>query len=153
MTLEQRFHALAAVPEFRDMPNEARAALAASMREESYAAGETVIAAGDTADRVYVLCEGVLEVILEGRAGVVRQLERGALLGELAFFADAVRTATVRAASASVLLSLHFENFRAFLLGNPKSALILTGRIVRTLRNLEHELAALPTTEESRNQN
>ena len=144
MTLEQRFHALAAVPEFRDMPNEARAALAASMREEIYAAGETVIAAGDTADRVYVLCEGVLEVTQEGRAGVVRQLERGALLGELAFFADAVRTATVRAAGASVLLSLHFENFRAFLLSNPKSALILTGRIVRTLRNLEQDLAALP---------
>ncbi len=144
MTLEQRFHALAAVPEFRDLPTEARAALAASMREEAYAAGEVVIVTGDPADRVYVLCDGVLTVTQEGRSGVVRRLERGALLGELAFFADAVRTATVRAEGACVLLSLHFDNFRAFLLANPASALILAGRIVRTLRGLELTLAEPP---------
>lgn len=139
MTLEERLHALAAVAEFRELAAEARAALAAAMREEVYAAGETVIAAGEQADRVFVLCDGVLEVMLAGRAEVVRRLERGALLGELAFFADDVRTATVQAKTDCTLLSLPFENFRAFLLAHPEGTLILAARIVRTLRALEAE--------------
>lgn len=141
MTLEERLHALVVVPEFRDLPAEARVTLASAMREEFFAAGETVVAAGEAADRVFVLCDGLLEVTQAGRAGIVRRLERGALLGELAFFADEVRTATVRAATDGTLLSLPFENFRAFLLSYPEGALVLAGRIVRTLRALEAEIA------------
>jgi CRP-like cAMP-binding protein len=141
MTLEERLRALIEVPEFRDMAADSRAVLAAAMREEFFAAGETVIEAGEHADRVFVLCEGNLAVTLPGRTGVVRTLERGTLLGELAFFEDAVRTATVRAGIDSVLLSLPFENFRAFLIAHPGSALILAGRIVRVLRALEADVA------------
>jgi CRP/FNR family transcriptional regulator len=137
MTLEERLRALLAVPEFRDLAAPARAALAAAMRAETFAAGETVIAAGEPADRVFVLCLGSLEVTRDGRQGIVRRLEPGTLLGELAFFADEVRTATVRAATDCVLLSLPFENFRAFLLTHPEAALVLAGRIVRTLREVE----------------
>jgi CRP-like cAMP-binding protein len=142
MTLEERLWILSAVREFRGMPAEARATLAAAMREEVFASGEIVVAAGEHADRVFVLCDGVLEVTQIGRADAVRTLQRGALLGELAFFADEMRTATVCATTDATLLSLPFENFRAFLLAYPESALILTGRIVRTL--LDAELAASP---------
>lgn len=142
MTLEDRLHALALVPEFRDMAADDRAVLAAAMREEFFAAGETVVDAGERADRVFVLCDGRLDVTQPGREGVLRALERGALLGEIAFFADDVRTATVRAATDCALLSLPFENFRAFLLAHPESALTLAGRIVRTLRSLENEIAS-----------
>src|SRR5450631_1462849 len=118
MTLEERLHVLRGVPEFRELPADASATLAAAMREEFFAAGEVFIAAGEHADRVFVLCDGALEVTQDGRPGVVRRLERHALLGELAFFAGDVRTATVRAAVDCVLLSLSFESFRAFLLAH-----------------------------------
>ena len=142
MILADRLSALAAVPEFRDLAPALRSSLAAAMREEIFDAGETVMQAGEPADRVFVLCEGTLEVTQPGRAGVVRQLERGTLLGELAFFTDEVRTATVRAATHAVLLSLPFENFRAFLLAHPEGALRLAGRVVRALREAEAELIA-----------
>jgi CRP-like cAMP-binding protein len=142
MTLEERLHALSVAPEFRNIPAKAGAALAAAMREEHLAAGEIVLSEGERADRVFVLCEGVLELTQAGRLGVVRRLGRGALLGELAFFSDEVRTATVRAASDGILLSLPFENFRAFLLANPESLLIFAGRIVSMLRSTEAELVA-----------
>jgi CRP-like cAMP-binding protein len=141
MTLEERLRALVEVPEFRDLAADDRAVLAAAMREEFFAAGETVVEAGEHADRVFVLCTGQLMVTLPGRAGVVRMLERGSLLGELAFFENEVRTATVRAGADAVLLSLPFENFRAFLLAHPGSALVLAARIVRALRGLEAEMA------------
>ena len=142
MTLEERLRALAVVPEFRKMPAEASAALAAAMHEEHLAAGEIVVSEGERADRVFVLCQGELEVMQVGRLGIVRRLGAGALLGELAFFSDEVRTATVRVASDCVLLSLPFENFRAFLLANPQSLLIFAGRIVGVLRSTEAELVA-----------
>jgi CRP-like cAMP-binding protein len=142
MTLEGRYDALSAVPELREIPSQARAVLAASMREESFAAGEMVATAGDRADRVFVLCAGALEVTQEGRLGAIRRLEPGALLGEFAFFADGTRSASVRAAAPSTLLSLPFENFRAFLLRHPESLLTLTCRIVRTLLALERRLDA-----------
>ena len=141
MTLEQRFDALAAVPELNAISAQARATLAASMRQERFAAGEAVIATGDVADRVFVLCEGELEVTQQDRAEPLRQLRPGALLGELAFFADSPRTATVRAVEPSVLLSLPYENFRAFLLRHPESLFVLTRRIVQTLREVEASLA------------
>ncbi len=137
MTLEERYDALLAVLEFQDLPQDALSALAAGMREERFQPGETVVAAGETADRVFVLCAGALDVTQPGRDGVLRRLGPGTLLGELAFFADTVRTATVQAALPSTLLSLGFENFRAFLMRHPASLLVLTGRIVRTLREIE----------------
>jgi CRP-like cAMP-binding protein len=142
MTLDQRYNALAAVPELSRMPAEARATLAAGMRQEIFADGEAVIEAGDRADRVFVLCDGVLEVIQAGRAQPLRRLEAGALLGEVAFFTDRVRTATVRAVGTCVLLSLSYESFHAFLLSNPESLLALTQRIVRTLHEAEQALAS-----------
>ncbi len=141
MTLEQRCDALAAVPELAAIPARSRAALAAGMRQERYAAGETVVELGERADRVFVLCDGMLEVTQDGRAGPLRRLGGGALLGELAFFARGVRTATVRAVEPSVLLSLPYENFRAFLLRHPESLLALTGRTVAALREAEEALA------------
>jgi CRP-like cAMP-binding protein len=141
MTLEERLRALIQVAEFRDMAADDRAVLASAMHEEFFTAGETLVEAGEHADRVFVLCEGRLVVTLPERAGIVRMLEPGTLLGELAFFEDEVRTATVRADTDAVLLSLPFENFRAFLLAYPGSALILAGRIVRALRRLEAEVA------------
>ena len=141
MNLEERLRILASVPEFRGMPDAARATLAAALREERFAAGEVVIEAGEHADRVFILAAGLLEVTPPGREQTKRRLERGALLGELAFFASDLRTATVTAASDCVLLSLPYENFRSFLIANPESALVLTGRIVRTLREIEAELA------------
>ncbi len=141
MTLEERYRALTMVPELRGMEADARATLAAGMREEAFAAGEVVVAAGEQADRVFVLCGGTLEITQDGRAEIIRRLGPGTLLGELAFFADTARTATVRAADAATLLSLPFANFRAFLLRNPESLLVLAARLARTLLDLEAKVA------------
>jgi CRP/FNR family transcriptional regulator, cyclic AMP receptor protein len=144
MILDERVRVLALVPEFRDMGAGDRAVLAAAMHEESFAAGETVVDAGDLGDRVFVVAAGRLEVTQPPRVGVVRTLERGVLLGELSFFAGAVRTATVRAAADSLLLSLPFADFRGFLLAHPESTLVLAGRVVRALLALEAEIAGEP---------
>ena len=109
--------------------------MAAAMGEERFRAGETIIGAGEPADRVFVLAEGTADVVRDG--DVVRRLGRGALMGEIAFLIETVRTATVVAATECELLSLPFANFREFLLAHPRGALAVAARIARELVEAE----------------
>ncbi|MGD1037574.1 MAG: cyclic nucleotide-binding domain-containing protein [Roseiarcus sp.] len=141
MTGLHRPGCLMAVPEFRAIAPATRAELAAAMREERFAAGETVLTEGQFADRLFVLCEGVVEVVQSEMPGRRQRLGRGALLGELAFFTAESRTASVRAVTDCLLLSLAYPNFREFLLANPEAALRLAERLAHKLHALEAELA------------
>ena len=142
MTLEERMRSLMAVSEFRGLAPQACATLAAAMREENFATGETIVEAGDPADRILVLCKGEIEVSQPEMPGRRRQLARGALVGEIAFLASGVRTATLRAATDCALLSLPYPNFRDYLIAHPESALVLARGVVEKLLNAERELAA-----------
>jgi hypothetical protein len=90
-----------------------------------------------------VVHSGELSVTQAGREGVVQRLSRGALLGEVAFFENRLRTATVTATTPCSILSLEFERFRKFLLAHPDSALLIAARIARMLRNAEATLVEL----------
>jgi CRP-like cAMP-binding protein len=143
MTLDERLATLQMVPEFRQLAGPECTALASAMREEIYEKGEVVCVEGEVADRVFILHSGELSVTQAGREGVVQQLSRGALLGEVAFFDGSLRTATVTATTPSTILSLEFERFRKFLLAHPDSALIIAARIVHMLRHAETALVEL----------
>lgn len=141
MNLAERLAALMAAAEFSGAPPAARATLAAAMSVERFAAGATIVAEGERADRLYVLAEGEIEVTQAALPGRTQRLKRGALIGELAFFGDHLRTATLRAASPCALLSLPYPNFRAFLIAHPESALRLAERLAAKLGATEAELA------------
>lgn len=143
MTLDERLATLQMVPEFRQLVGPERTALASAMREETYEEGEVVCGEGEIADRVFVVHGGEFSVTQSGRDGVVQQLSRGALLGEVAFFDGSLRTATVTATTPSTILSLEFERFRKFLLAHPDSALVIAARIVHMLRHAETALVEL----------
>ena len=141
MNLSDRLSALMSVAEFQGVAPPQRATLAAAMREERFLAGATIVAEGEFADRLFVLCAGTVEISQRETPGRIQRLGRGALIGELAFFAHGARTATVSAATDCELLSLPFANFREFLLANPESALKLCERLARKLLATEAELA------------
>src|SRR4051812_29707291 len=82
---------------FAPLTSEAMAVLAAMMRPERFAAGETVCEMGERADCVYVVATGELTVTLPGRAMPVRHLGTGDILGEYGMFGRRERSSTVRA--------------------------------------------------------
>ncbi len=132
-----RLRALGACPVFARLPAEHLGVLAEMLGTERLAPGEVLFECGEAADRVFVVAAGSLGVFLPGRAEPVRALGPGELLGEYAMFANLVRTATVRAGSEAVLLSLDYRRFRAFLLRFPESALVLLGTAVERLVEAE----------------
>lgn len=146
MTLEERIGVIGAVQEIASLSRPALAAMAAAMSEERFRPGEAIVTAGDPADRVFVLAAGAAEVTRGGRS--VRQLARGALIGEIAFLVEGLRTATVSAVGECRVLSLPFTNYRELLLAHPRSALAVAARLAHELVEAEALLSRLHTGED-----
>jgi NTE family protein len=116
------------------------AALSGAMREEigalatsvSLATHEWLFREGDSADGVYVVRVGHLEVVgEEGEPQRINTLTRGAVLGELALLSDSPRSASVRALRDSELLRIDRDSFHSLLRREPELALSLT-RVLST---------------------
>ena len=122
---------------FARIPAGALGVLAEILATETLHAGEVLVERGEPSEHVYVVVSGRLSVRVPGRSEPVRQLEAGQLLGEYGMFAGQVRTATVLADEPSVLLSLDYERFRAFLHQFPEAMFVLLGTAVERLLEAE----------------
>jgi alkyl hydroperoxide reductase subunit AhpC len=81
----------------------------------SFAAGDTVVAEGDPADRFYVIAKGAVTITRTGPGGEEQKLAtlgRGQFFGEVGILADTRRTATVRAVGDVELLGLSWQQFQ-----------------------------------------
>jgi hypothetical protein len=81
-----------------------------------YAPGETILAPGDDADRLYIISDGMAIVTEHDEAGgekEVARLHKGQYFGEIALLIpDAKHTKTVRALSDVTVLAMDEETFR-----------------------------------------
>ena len=93
-------------------------AIAERAERLSYAAGETIIAEGDAADRFFVITAGEVGISRrspEGDEVKLAKLGRGQFFGEVGILAETRRTATVRALGEVQLVALTWEEFQATL--------------------------------------
>ncbi|HEU5204198.1 MAG TPA: MFS transporter [Candidatus Limnocylindrales bacterium] len=93
--------------------------LAASLRRESYPAGQLVLRQGDRGDRYFLLANGAVRIEIDGR--LVQTLGPGDGFGEIALLRDVPRTASVIAIDDVEVYSLEREPFLAALTGVPDS--------------------------------
>jgi predicted acylesterase/phospholipase RssA/CRP-like cAMP-binding protein len=104
--------------------------VAARARTVSVRAGDWIFREGDSANGLFVVLSGRLEVVAEdgasGPAVVLRELGSGDAVGELALLADSPRSASVRARRDSVLVELPREGFEELLDGSDHFARALT---------------------------
>jgi CRP-like cAMP-binding protein len=81
------------------------------------AAGETLFHAGNAADCMFIVLEGMRNVIVAGK--VVETSRRGAILGEMALVDNSPRDAGVVAAEASKLARVDQRRFHRLIQQNP----------------------------------
>lgn len=103
-------------------------------------AGTLVLHEGSKTGHLFVLLEGRLEVI-KGDAVVAVLSEPGAMLGEMSVLLDQPHTATVRAASDSVVYE--FDDAAAFLRDQPAVALLIARLLAQRLNVATTYLADL----------
>jgi NTE family protein len=129
----ERNQALAACPVFSGVPAADLGVFAEMLETEWFPAGTVLFEKGDPSDRVYLVARGRLSAHIPGRPGPVRSLGAGDLLGEYGMFVGRVRTASVRAETDAVLLSVDEPRFRAFLMLFPQATLVLLKTAVERL--------------------
>jgi NTE family protein len=111
-------------------------ALRAQLESESetvrIGAGEWLFREGEPADSAYLVRSGRLEVVVERpRETIIRQLKRGAVVGELALLSYGVRSASVRASRDTELAELSRDRFEALMRAAPEFGLALV-RVMAT---------------------
>ena len=103
-------------------------------------AGAFVVHEGHTTGHLYVLIEGRLEVI-KGDTVVAAITEPGAVLGEMSVLLDKPHTATVRAASKSVIYEIN--DAASFLRQQPAVAILIARMLAQRLNVANTYLADL----------
>jgi CRP-like cAMP-binding protein len=137
LSVAERIQALGKCPAFARVPAGDLSVLAEMVETERLAEGEVLFERGEASTSVYVIASGAMGVWLPGRPEPVRRLAAGDLLGEYGMFSRQGRTATVKAETQTVLLSLVYPRFRAFLVQFPESALVLLEIAVNRLTAAE----------------
>ena len=127
------------IPLFEGLSEQDLAGQEIMVRDQSFAAWQTVFSGQDTSRDVYFVLSGALVAVYwtrDGREVVFSRLTEGAYLGELAALTDRPRTLSVVARGPSRVLILHQSSFTALIDGNS----VLRWRI---LRDLAARIAAL----------
>lgn len=141
---------LAELPFFRPFPHEALAGLAATAHWRSYAAGQTVLEAGDAAQDVFFVAEGTLRVSARSSGGhevILNEIGPGALFGEIAAIDGAQRSATVVALTRTRICAMPGSAFMMFALATPTASLHLMRALAALVREKDirlFELSVLP---------
>lgn len=96
-------------------------------QRQPFTSGDDIIHIGDTDQTLYLILEGQLEILIP--AGRWRKTlkrtqlrDAGSLIGEQAFLENAPRTATVRAVTDGLLLSITPTSFETFSIREPQLA-------------------------------
>jgi MFS family permease len=118
--IAERAALLRAHPIFRPLAEGTLEQLARALEPIGAVAGGEVIRQGDAGDRVYLVVSGDLAVDVDGRPA--EHLGPGDVFGEIALLRDVPRTATVRAAAATEMLTLGRDDFLAAVTGHATSA-------------------------------
>jgi len=142
---------LRAIPIFSPLDEDDLEALRPAVQVVAMDAGEVVVREGDSADRLYCLVEGEVQVVknyLEHGSQTVDILSPGDYFGEMALVGDDVkRSATVVTTELSKFLALDKEAFRTAILGNANIAYTM---LVEAFRRLRQANDIITTLEEGR---
>ena len=126
---------LALIEAFRDLPPAQLADLEQRLITVPVSRGEVLMRQGDPADALYLVASGRFVVEVDGRR--IAEVGGGSPLGEIGFFADGIRTATVMALRDSIVLKLPRADFVALTDRHPAMlkpiAVTLARRLADTL--------------------
>ena len=130
-----RVDLLRRVPLFSDLERREIEEIAASMKERTFRAGETVAQEGQGAVGFFVIQDGTARVTVHGEDR--GRLGSGDYFGEIALIAESARTATVIAETDLSCLAMTFWDFRPFVESNGRVAWKMLQALSKRLRDLE----------------
>jgi len=131
---------LAQVPLFAGLKERNLKMLAESLRERSFAEGETIAAEGKSGVGFFVIAEGEASVSVDGKERAT--LRAGDHFGELALIDDGSRTATVTATTPLHCYAMTSWEFRPLVQENSTVAWHLLQNLTKRLREADSRSAS-----------
>jgi CRP/FNR family cyclic AMP-dependent transcriptional regulator len=125
------------VPLFSDLDNRELKEVAESMKERTFAAGETVVQEGTGGAGFFVIDDGSATVSVGGQD--VRTLGAGDYFGEIGLIADIDRTATITADTDLHCYGMTFWDFRPLVESNASIAWKLLQAMASRLKEAEQK--------------
>jgi CRP-like cAMP-binding protein len=107
---------LALTPVFEPVTADCREGLAKKMRAVKISAGATLFKQGDSSLDLYLVRSGKLAITINvnGEQRLLKIIETGSIVGEMAIAANHKRTATVRAIADCILMRLQGDDYEDF---------------------------------------
>ncbi len=137
---------MAGVPIFRVLPTESLEQLGTSTKHRHFDRGEYVAMAGDPVDHLMVVASGRLKLVhstASGREQVVRTLERGDFLGELALFAPIRHEGDLVSLGPADVCMVPRQSIQAILRRHPDVAVPVVQSLALRLASAEQLIADL----------
>jgi CRP/FNR family cyclic AMP-dependent transcriptional regulator len=108
-----------------------------------YKAGETIFNHGDLPEHLYIVEEGVIDIVLpaKGEEIILASIEAGSFFGELSVFDSRPRTATARATADTSLICIPLTSIAALTNRSPTAARQFMSVIIHRLRTADELLA------------
>jgi MFS family permease len=138
---ERELELLRAIDLFAPLPQPTLESLAHALTPVRLEPGNEMFRQGEVGDRFYIVADGELEIVADGR--VVRVNGPGDYFGEIALLRDVPRTATVRARTDAELLALDRDDFIAAVTGHAASAEAADAVIASRLGSMRPGLASV----------
>lgn len=113
-----------------------------------YAAQDYLFREGETSDCVYVILDGLVEIISsdqDGKEILLATSSANTLIGEMAVLSGASRTASVKARDAVTALKISNDRFLALVTENPQVALHVMQTLSTKLADTSRYAADLQT--------
>ncbi|MFM9849575.1 MAG: patatin-like phospholipase family protein [Hyphomicrobiaceae bacterium] len=118
---------------FGDLLPSERAVIESELETIALDRGRVLVRQGDVADALFIVLSGRFDVSVAGRDNPIAEVGPGSPVGEIAFLAGGVRTATVTAARDSLVLKLGREQFDRLCARTPAIWRTLTSALARRL--------------------
>ena len=118
---------------FGDLLPSERALLESELETVALERGRVLVRQGDVADALFIVVSGRFDVTVAGRETSIAEVGPGSPVGEIAFLAGGVRTATVTAARDSLVLKLGREQFDRLCARTPAIWRTLTAALAERL--------------------
>ncbi len=102
---QEKFNAIKRLEFFESFPDSEIWEIIRASNWQDYAAGDDIIVEGELDDCFYVIVEGEVGVVKDGKS--ISVLGAGDCFGEMGYFTEAKRTATIRAFTETTLLKIN----------------------------------------------
>lgn len=142
MSIQAECAALQKIPMFQDVEIAKLRLFALSGQRMSYEAGDVIFQQGDPAEAIYVILDGIVDVIRESDSGRVRlaQIDEGHMFGETGVLCDSPRSATIEAASPVCVLQIDRHTFNEVARDVPQLSLAIARELARRLEFMNQQL-------------